>query len=154
MVGQIVHTDPPTPDAESELSEFDKALNEYIVLAAAIKEAEQQVKDMKAAKTELETILLDDFTKTGTQRITRMGKTVHMHRSVLTSTLAGKQAELCQTMKDMGNGALVKESVNYQSLGAWSRELPMDDDDLPILPPELVGIINVFEKFTLRVKAS
>ena len=50
-------------------------------------------------------------------------------------------------------GAMVKESVNFQSLGGWMRkDIDRDIDDMPVLPPEVVDIVSVFEDFSIRVR--
>jgi len=122
---------------------------------AAIKQAEKDIKEELAM---VEAQLLEQFEDMGMSQIKtkaqpgRPSRTVHLHRMVTASVVGGKTPELCSAMKAIGMGALVKETVNHQTLGSWARDQERDKDDLPILPPELAGIVSVFEKISVRVR--
>lgn len=83
---------------------------------------------IKIAEEEAKTI----FAQEGTQSIkTASGATCYLYSTLWAS--APEPDALLETPF----GYLVKDSVNGQSLSAAIRELPRDDDDMPILPEEV-----------------
>jgi len=99
------------------------------------------------------------------QRLTLHGKTVFLRRQLWASAARTMDTETGEevadteraiaALKDAGMDHMVKETFSTQSLSAWARELPEDDNMMPILPPELDGAIRLTEKFDVRVvKAS
>ena len=85
------------------------------------------------------------------QRATMQGHTIYLHRSIVANVAAGCMLQVCEALPKIGGADMVKESVNVQTLGAFVREMKRDLDDLPILPPELQGIVQVYERMGLKV---
>lgn len=56
----------------------------------------------------------------------------------------------CRALKAAGLGAMVQPRFNAQTLSAWLREQPRNDEGNPILPPELEGNIRVYWDVELR----
>jgi hypothetical protein len=65
---------------------------------------------------------------------------------------ADSRIEVCGLLKENGHGAIVKESVHPGTLNSWVGELPKDREGMPILDPDLVGRITIFEQFGLSVR--
>ena len=130
----------------------DKLLSEFIDLTIQQRESKEHIKDLGTRIADLENKLLGDFQDSGMQKIsTTSGHTVYLRRQILPSVAAGQMPALCDAMISLGHGAMVKESVHVGSLGSWVRELDEGDDGMPILPEELRPMVNVYEKFGLRV---
>lgn len=128
-------------------------LRNYISLSDEIKEMEATVKDLKEQKDKAQEILLDEFGADGVQNLKIDGRTMYVNRSLKPSVSPGGQPALCAAFKSLGLGDMVKESVNFQTLGGWMRnDIERDVDDMPILPPEVQEIVSVFEDFSIRVR--
>lgn len=143
----------------------------FIAEAARIKEAEI---DLKAAKAELEiskTEILDGFAAEGIGRITVDGKTVYTHQQLWAGKAQatagdGTPAEddkgkaikvdndvYIAAIKEAGLDEFVKETANSSTLSSWVRGIEeMGEDDLPILPEALRGIVQITEKFDVRIR--
>ena len=59
-------------------------------------------------------------------------------------------AELYQYLKDNGFGALVKETVNANTLSGWVKEQMEENDDE--LPEDLAEFINLYEKTAVGIR--
>jgi len=130
----------------------NELLAEFIDLTIQQRESKERTKDLGARIADMENKLLDDFQDSGTQKIsTTSGHTVYLRRQILPSVAAGQMPALCEAMVSLGHGSMVKESVHVGSLGAWVREFDEGDDGLPQLPEEIRPLVNVYEKFGLRV---
>ena len=65
----------------------------------------------------------------------------------LAETPAGTVETVKQPLK-----FLVTETVNYQTAGAWARELPQTPMGDPVIVPELQGKVNILRKVSLRTR--
>jgi len=129
----------------------DGMIQQFIDLTVRKRECKDLEKSLTEQLAEIEKELMEEFTRSGTQRTTQRGHTVSLTCTIRPSVKAGMQPAVCRAMVSMGLGDMVKESVNYQTLGSWVRELDKDGDGLPILPGVLAPLLNVFEEFKLRV---
>ena len=130
----------------------DTLIQQFIDLTIRKRETKELEKSLSEQIDEIEKVLMEEFTLSGTQRTTKRGHTVSLTRNVTPSVKGGMQQTFCDAMKGLGLGDMVKESVNYQTLGSWVRnDLDRDPDDMPILPAEVAEMLNVYEIFKLRV---
>lgn len=83
------------------------------------------------------------------------GRTIYLDRRITAAIRHEKHAEAMAELKSDANTAyLVCETVNANSLAAWVRALDRDNNDLPILPPDLTDLISVNEIMSIRSKKS
>lgn len=130
------------------------ALQQLIDLTERLRAQEDEVEDLKKQRATLEATLLDSFRQDGVQRVTQGGRTVWLDRKLWAST-AGP--ELPQALKAAGFPAMVKETVNGQTLSAWVREFDPDAELSPEevvakLPTEVQPYVRIAEVYKLQVR--
>lgn len=111
-----------------------KHLNDVIETAARLME-DEDCDQMKLTSPE-----------TGEKRL------IYLHKITKANTRSGlaNTPELFEALESVGLQHLIKDSVNATSLESAIKEMFMDDTETIQLPPELDGIINVYEGFTVR----
>ena len=112
-----------------------------------------QLDTLNDERTQLESALLAAWGEEGMSSIRVDGATVSLRRDLwagLVRNEQGSNADALSALKRARLGSFVNETVNTQTLSAWARELPRDNDDMPILPSSLRERINVSEKFSIR----
>ena len=130
----------------------DTLIQQFIDLTIRKREAKELEKTLSEQIDEIEKVLMEEFALSGTQRTTKRGHTVSLTRNITPSVKGGMQPTFCDAMKSLGLGDMVRESVNYQTLGSWVRnDLERDQDDMPVLPAAVADMLNVYEIFKLRV---
>lgn len=123
-----------------------------------IDESRRLEADAKAAKEQLEALeetLKEQFAAEGIQNIQVDGYTVFCARQLWAGAKDGDKAALSDALKRCGPSwnFLVEETVNSSKLSARIREITaMTPDGLPKLPPSLVPVINITEKFSIRAR--
>ena len=132
---------------ESKMFELADTLKE---LRDKKKKAEQEVKDINARIDEVDYELSELMAQTETQSFNRAGTMFYLTTATRASALADKKSELYNTLKKMGFGELVYETVNANSLAAFVKEQTAENDDL--LPDWLNGLVSVFEKTSVGVR--
>jgi len=140
---------------------MDEQLAEIVKLSKRLEKEEAKVRKTKEEIKALEEQLIPIFTKLGMQRARVSGRTVWLDRKVRASA-GGDMEALCNTFhmsKDETLRAMVKETVNGNTLGAWVREFDPDNVLSPEqitkkLPKEVRDVINVTETINLRIRAS
>jgi hypothetical protein len=105
---------------------------------------EQDLSDIKAKITETEERLGQLMIEEEMQKFTRAGQTFFLTTQFQCSAVGGKQEELYQVLRDNGAEALIKETVNANSLKAYVKEQIADNDDE--LPECFEGLVNVYER--------
>ena len=104
--------------------------------------------------------LLDDFFELGASSVKIKGGTVYINSQLWAGA---KQDDItgesdyeatCAAMVAAGLGDFVQKRFNAQTVSAWLREQPLDDEMNPILPPELVGNIKVARVTQLRFRTA
>lgn len=125
----------------------------YARIDAEIREHNGAVDVLKEHKLALERKIVDGFTDEGIQSMNVDGKTVHLQRT-LWPKLDTSREEVMEALEDVGWGDIVRPNFNSNSLAGMIRDLDRDDEDMPIMPPELEGKISVSEKREARVKNS
>ncbi len=137
----------------------------FVAIDDQIKDLETQVKRLKDDKAELEAEIMAAFAEEGTKSIKLTdGRSVGLHRQIWASAV--DQDKLCHALAECGAGELVKTAVNTQSLSSWVREHERDNEakgaTAPVLeadvagqfelPEEVVGLIKITEKFSIRAR--
>ncbi len=111
---------------------------------------EDSMKNINLEMEEIETELVEAMLREEMQSFNRAGQMFYLRNSVKASARAGKQAELYQYLKDNGFGALVKETVNANTLSGWVKEQMEENDDE--LPEDLAEFINLYEKTAVGIR--
>jgi len=94
--------------------------------------------------------ILDEFSRSGVQRITVDGRTIYQTAKVWVSRAEGVLPDdFHDLLREEGLGSLVKEGVNSQTISAWYRE--QRDLGEPI-PDRLAEALKVSEVSDLGVR--
>ena len=120
-------------------------------LDTTVKHLEQELKAMKAERAQQADKVRDIFERDGVQSIRTDSGLAFLERKIHASS----PVEFVQQLKNHPDTfELIQERMNQNTLGAWVRELPRDDDDMPIIPDDLKHCINVVEEFKVKVRKS
>lgn len=131
-------------------------IRRYKELREAQGVSEAEGKAMKEEADALQQEIVDMFAEAGTDKVTLDGKTIYLHRATFAQRCEGIDAEAVKAaLRAAGPDAavLIAETVNAQTLSAFVRELVEGDEPVG-LPPELVGILELGEKYTARITAA
>lgn len=131
---------------------------DYITVYDHIQTLEKQVKKAKEKLAEIEKELLPQFKDSGMDKGTFNGVTVWLDRKIWASS-GGNVPGMIEALQSAGVDELVSETVNATRLTSWVREHDPDnaldpDSIRQKLPPEVQEVINISEKFQLRVTRS
>lgn len=145
-------TAPPNEPDEPAGGDVDTALvRRYKELREAEKAADAEKAAIKEEADALEGRLIEMFSDAGVPSISLDGKTIYLHRSTYAQRLPGIDTDdLKAALREAGAGDLIKESINANTLSAYVREL-LDVDEAPGLPEPLVGVLELGERFAVRV---
>ncbi len=85
-----------------------------------------------------------------------MGLTIYLHRQIWGGVAEGqdKSALIEQLKIDDDTNFLITEGYNANKLAAWVRELPRDEEGLPIIPVILSGLLVSTERVSVRARKS
>lgn len=126
-------------------------------LADRLKELKEKKKcledELKALNTELEETeyeLAQMMINEELPSFSRAGTTFYVSTKVYASPLAEKKAELFETLKRLGYGDLIYETINNNTFSAFVREQMAENDEQ--LPEWLNGLVNVYEKTTIGMR--
>jgi hypothetical protein len=95
----------------------------------------------------LHDIVLRHFEETGTSQVKCEGRTVHLQSQLWASCL-----DLEPLKKHPDTKAFIREGVNAQTLSAYIRELPRDDEGDVQLPEGLENAIKVSETTQVQTR--
>lgn len=121
----------------------------YVELTKRKRQAEDDLDEVKKELARLEGQLLEDFEHAGVDSMRIDGHTVYPHRQLFANARDGDKERAVEALRACGLHDYVKEQFNTQSLSAYVREL--DELEEP-LPQPLADALDVYEKFTLRVR--
>jgi len=133
---------------------------EFAQLAEEKRLAKDSLEDVSVQCADLEKELLARFQSGGLTKIGVLvgqgrSMTVSLRRELWASRPHGVEPQpLCDALKAAGLSDLVRESYQSNTLSSWMRELERDENDMPILPPELEGVLVPVEKFSVRALRS
>lgn len=150
----LLAANPDLADAGADPSVLDIAkVRRYRELRAAQSASEAEGKAMKEEADKLEAELVEMFAEAGLQNLNVDGKTIYLHRSTYAQWQAGlEQDDKLELLRRAGAGDLIKDTVNAQTLNAYVREL-VDVDDAPGLPEPLRDVLELGERFAVRITA-
>lgn len=101
-------------------------------------ELESELDEVKAERARLQEQLIDQMAEKGLQSLNADGRTVYIRREIWASA-----QDVSELSEFPATAAFVKPSVNGQTLSAYVRELPRDDEDNPIVPEEIKDAVRV-----------
>lgn len=127
-----------------ELAENLKALRDQKT------ETEAALKEINAQIDETDYRLSELMAESETQNFTRSGTMFCLTTKTRASAVAGSKEDLYTALRQQGYGDLVYETVNANSLSSFVKEQIGENEDT--LPDWLTGLVNVFEKTTVRVR--
>lgn len=137
------------------------ALAQRVILAhTKVKQAEQALEDLKEDLKVAKELMLSAFASNGVTSVKYRGFTVYSQDTIYASLIStpGEEepkAPAFAALKKNDLGWMVKEGVNNNTLSAWVRELPIDDETgMPMLPAPLAGVIKASKKEDVRIKRS
>lgn len=149
------------------MTDFKESLAEFVQLAARKRELDAEMKTVAALIDEMEGPLLAEMSEMGMQNTKINGVTVYINRQLWAGAMKDEWVDpdgntvlvtntpaTCEALVECGLGDFVKPSFNTNTLSAWLREQPLDDQGQPILPEGLAGRMTVSEKFSLRTRRS
>ncbi len=114
-------------------------------------EAEESLKKINAQIDEVDYRLSELMAQTETQNFTRAGTMFYLSSTTRASTVAGRKDDLFAALREQGYGSLVTETVNANSLSSFVREQMAESGGA--LPPWLTGLVSIFEKTSVNVRA-
>lgn len=131
-------------------------LKEFVRLTAQKRDAEAQLKDLKARLDELEPQVSDGFIDDGVQSVNIDGYTVYLNRKLFAGPKDGDKTAMIEALSGLDEdwSFLVQDTVNHNQLQARVRECELDDQGMPILPPELAETMTVYEQFRVGARKS
>lgn len=146
-------TDDDAPPPDDAGLPIDK-VRRYRELTDAQAASEAEAKAIKQEADILEAELIEAFTEAGLQNISLDGKTVFLHRSTFAQRKEGITADdVKAALRAAGAADLIGETVNANTLSAYVREF-VDDDDNLALPEPLVDVLDLGERFSIRINAA
>lgn len=157
---------------ESEGANFQNLCSAFVEIEAARKKCEDLVKYLKLASAPIEERLKTMFADSGINLVSCGERTVYLHREIYGGTaddasyqrrdedgrpvefFEGKEA-LVAALEDFPESAyLISKSFNHMSLGSYVRALPRNEDDFPIIPDPLEGVLTANDVVSIRSKKS
>lgn len=130
----------------------------------------QQEADLKAQLANitpeiesLRDIVLQEFAENGVSNMRVNGLTLYIHSQLWAGAVQeevpgkpgatrGNAERTCQALIEAGLGDFVHPGFNAQTLSAWAREQPLDEDGNVVLPEALVGNISIARKTDVRIR--
>lgn len=131
-------------------------LDQYIEHLQDKERLSAELDDAKAALADVESQLLSQFEQDGVQSVKHKasGRTVFTRRDLRSGLGDDKDAAIFALEEFEDAKFLVKPNVNAQQLSAWVRELPRDNEDMPIVPDAIKEAIKVHEIFKISARKS
>lgn len=114
---------------------------------------DKETKDVNAKIDEADEKLSLAMTEQEVDKFTHQGATFYLKSRLFASPIAGKKEEMIEALKSSGNGALVVEQVNSNTLSSFikeQRELNNCED----VPEYLKDIVQTYEKVSVGIRKS
>lgn len=134
-------------------------VTEYLQRKNEKSELERQMRAVQDWLNETEQVLLEQFVQEGTQSVKIKGLGTAFIRSQLwAGPVKDENGESnyelsCEAFRAAGLPMFVQERFNTQTVSAWVRELPKDEQTgEPILPDELKGKLTITEQFKVATR--
>ena len=144
-----------TSTYSARLARFVDATLRKRALEAELRELQKELDELGGENGKL----LDDFFELGASSVKTKGGTVYINSQLWAGAAIGDDGgsdydRTCAALVAAGLGDFVQKRFNAQTVSAWLREQPLDDEMNPILPPELVGNIKVARVTQLRFRTA
>ena len=147
----------PVIDIDQPDTFHDLNIKELILIDKELAELEEQIETLKKRRLTIEEDLKLFFANTGLTNIkTTSNITLKLNRQIFASKVGGCDMEyFIKKLKKAGLSEFVKQTFSTSQLSAWIREREkekgklMHDNWNEILPNELKGLVNIFEKITV-----
>ncbi len=105
---------------------------EMLALKTEIDELEALTKDKKARYDAIRKAqLIDAMSEQGITKFAALGKLFFTRNELYANVPAERKEQFHQWLRDTGNGGLITEGVNAQTLKAWARECAENGVALP-----------------------
>lgn len=104
--------------------------------------------DIDSTESQLAKIMITEET----QSFNRAGVLFYLNTKIHASAVVDKKDELFAALRENGFGSLVYETVNANSLSAFTKEQMSDNEDE--IPEWLTGLVSVYEKNAVGVRKS
>ena len=114
---------------------------------------DKETKDVNAKIDEVDEKLTLAMTENELEKFTHQSATFYLKSRLFASPIAGKKEEMINALKSSGNGALVVEQVNANTLSSFikeQRELNNCED----VPEYLKDIVQTYEKVSVGIRKS
>ena len=133
------------------LVEIDERLEKIRAEEQALKDERRLMEDQFLRYIEDTPDIVPDSTGHWSQTVG--DRTVYLAHETWASVPKEKRAAAVKAMEAEGIGDLVdRTNINSQTLSAWVRELPEDEDGHPILPARLVDFIKVSQPIKVKTR--
>ena len=116
-------------------------------------ELDKETKEVNAKIEEVDGQLSSAMTEKELQKFTHQGATFYLKSRLFASPIVGKKEAMIEALKSSGNGALVVEQVNANTLSSFIKE-QRDLNDCEDVPEYLKDIVQTFEKISVGIKKS
>jgi len=133
-------------------------VREYIDLRLRIRGLTAEAERLTTLADDMEAELLEQFMQNGVQNVKTDDGTAFLRGQIWASYPESADQPGVRTydetnaaLRVAGLASFVQERFNAQTMSAWVRELPRDELDNPIMPPELEGKLSVATKFKIVV---
>lgn len=132
--------------SEENVTQYAELANCRDELKAALAKVENEMTDLVSS-------VLEWFQSTGTERITRSGRTLYLRRELWAGRAKGvDDAQAVAALEGRGMHEFCAMKVNMQGLSAWMRE--RDKEGLPPVPYELQNELVANEVFKVGSRRS
>lgn len=130
-------------------------ISDYLDVLHEITEVEDRLTTLKDSKKDMAAKIHSMLSAEGAGKITVHGATISPRRTMRASS--SSMPALIDALKSIGLDALVKETVNAQTLTGWVNEFDPDrmcsvDELRERLPEEVRDAINLFEQLDVSVR--
>lgn len=141
------------PETEAE-AESPKTLEQRVSKLIDLDAEATRLKGEAGANSKLiqteKAAILDLMAASGTTKITMKGKTAYFFRQIWAKNLGTKEQTI-EALRSCGLDTMVSETFNSSTLSSHIRQLETDEDDNPIMPPELAAAVGISEKLDVRL---
>ena len=133
--------------------EIFKLADELRALKLCKEVLDKESKEVSVKIDEVDEKLSLAMTEQEVDKFTHQGATFYLKSRLFASPIAGKKEEMIEALKSSGNGALVVEQVNSNTLSSFikeQRELNNCED----VPEYLKDIVQTYEKVSVGIRKS
>lgn len=133
--------------------EIFKLADELRALKLRKEVLDKESKEVSAKIDEADEKLSLAMTEQEVDKFTHQGATFYLKSRLFASPIVGKKEEMIEALKSSGNGALVVEQVNSNTLSSFikeQRELNNCED----VPEYLKDIVQTYEKVSVGIRKS